>query len=275
MLCGTIHSHWLQNVQRDTRRLIETAGDSVLSPMFWSRNCVLILDTQSSGGSFKRFKLQWGWGQSKLDVNKFFLAANIAKFWNYRERLRDFLPYTLRWRQGISPMARKDTGKAGLGGGALGPLWRPSWHFHQLNYYLYLHFSRNVVDVSEGPSQWARACVCSSHFKAEERTSPLCLEERTLKKSPSRCTGLKYFSNWWFDRLPLKAQPKKNTTYLVSQWVWCRAQRLICLCWCYTVFRAIAITLTGAFRKTGGGGGGKQENKTWNDCLWPKQSPCN
>ena len=38
-------------------------------------------------------------------------------------------------------------------------------------------------------------CTCTSHFKAEKETNSLWPGERTLIKSPSRCTGLKYFSN--------------------------------------------------------------------------------
>lgn len=44
-------------------------------------------------------------------------------------------------------------------------------------------------------------CVCAhihthtSNFKAEKETNSLWPGERALIKSPSRCTGLKYFSN--------------------------------------------------------------------------------
>lgn len=109
-----------------------------------------------------------------------------------------------------------------------------------------------------------------THLILKQRKKPTLFGLGKEHKEPKQMHRIKVFF-----KLTIWLIAPKGTTYLASQWARSRPQMLICLHRCYTVFGAIAITLTRASRKTGGGGGGKQENKTWNDCQGPEQSPCN
>lgn len=135
--------------------------------------------------------LNYSGGWAKLDVKKYFLALRDAKFWNYREKLRDFLPYIIGRSQSTSHVAGRTQGSQ-VGGHS---------HPHR-SIIVYISISLEMLYMllraphHEPEKMHACVCVCAhTHLILKQRGEAALFGERTLIKSPSRCTGLKYFSN--------------------------------------------------------------------------------
>lgn len=120
-----------------------------------------------------------------LDGKTYFLEAKVAKIWNYREKLRNFLTHTIRFSQSTSHMAREQVGKPSQGWWSTGSPLEVCPHILIVSMIVYISISLEMLYM----------LLRTPHFKAAKGTNSLGPGERTLIKSPSRCTGLKYFSS--------------------------------------------------------------------------------
>lgn len=129
---------------------------------------------------------------SKLDVQKYFLAARVAKFWNSREKLRNLLPYTIRQSQSISHVAGECAAKPSQEWWGTGSPLEVLPDILIVSIIVYISISLEILYILLRAPHHEPEHIS---FKAEKGTNSLCPGERTLIKSPSRCIGLKYFSN--------------------------------------------------------------------------------